>query len=197
MSERPHVCVFCGSSIGARPAYAAAAQRLGAALARLGIGVVYGGGRVGIMGTVADATLAAGGRVVGIIPEALAEKEIAHAGVTELHVVPDMHTRKALMARLSDAFLMLPGGVGTYEEFFEIFTWGLLGIHAKPIGILDVEGYFGPLHALIDHAVAERFLRREHLELLLRSDDPEWMAANLLRHVPPPPGPKWIDLERT
>jgi uncharacterized protein (TIGR00730 family) len=197
MPERPHVCVFCGSSRGARPLYAEAARRVGQALAASGLGLVYGGGRVGLMGEVADAALGAGGRVVGIIPEPLALKEIAHGGVSELVVVPGMHERKAQMAARSIAFLTLPGGIGTYEEFFEILTWATLGLHRKPIGILNVDGYFDPLAALLDHAVTERFLRPEHLALLRIGTEPERLVAELLRFEPPPPGPLWIDLEQT
>src|SRR5438128_12123639 len=196
MPDRPHVCVFCGSSRGVRPAYAEAARRVGAALARNGLGLVYGGGRIGLMGVVADAALAAGGRVVGVIPDPLATRELAHDGLTELHVVPTMHDRKALMASRSAGFLALPGGVGTFEEFFEILTWAALGLHGKPIGLLNVEGYFDPLLALLDHAVAERFVRPEHLSLLLVSDQPDTLPIDLRGHTPPSPGPKWIDLEQ-
>lgn len=183
------VCVYCGSSMGARPEYAEAARRIGAALGRLGVGLVYGGGRVGLMGVVADAVLGSGGRVVGVIPEHLAGPELAHGGLTELHVVPGMHERKALMARLASGFLTLPGGIGTYEEFFEMLTWAALGIHAKPIGVLNVAGYFDPLLRLLDHAAAERFVRPAHLDLLAVSDDPESLAATLLLRSPPDPGP--------
>jgi uncharacterized protein (TIGR00730 family) len=196
MPDRPHVCVFCGSSTGARPAYADAARRVGETLARHGLGLVYGGGRVGLMGVLADAALAAGGRVVGVIPKSLATKELAHTGLTEQHVVRSMHDRKALMAGLSAGFLALPGGVGTFEEFFEIITWAVLGLHRKPIGLLNVAGYYDPLRALLDHAVTERFLRPEHRALVVLSDQPEALAADLLAHVPPSPGPKWIDLEQ-
>lgn len=197
MPDRPHVCVFCGSSRGSRPSYLEAARRVGSTLARRRLGLVYGGGRVGLMGTVADAALAEGGRVVGIIPDPLATKEIAHDGLTELIVVPGMHERKAMMTERSSGFLTLPGGVGTFEEFFEILTWAVLGLHRKPVGLLNVEGYFDPLFALLDHAVAERFVRPEHLALLVVSNEPEQIAADLLGHVPPPPGPKWIDLDET
>jgi len=183
MADRPHVCVFCGSSPGARPSYADAARRVGVSLARSGIGLVYGGGRVGLMGTLADATLGAGGRVVGVIPLPLSRPELAHDGLTELHIVDTMHERKALMARRSDAFLMLPGGVGTFEEFFEILTWGVLGLHRKPIGLLDVDGYYGPLRAMLDHAVAEGFAARAHLEPIFASTDPDAVVSGLLARI--------------
>src|SRR4051812_36448175 len=179
MPNRPHVCVFCGSSRGSRPAYNEAARRTGSALARHGLGLVYGGGRVGLMGVVADAALAEGGRVVGVIPDPLATKEVAHGGLTELHVVGGMHERKALMARLSAGFLTLPGGIGTYEEFFEILTWFALGLHPKPIGILNVETYFNPLLSLLDHGVAERFIRPRDVAVLDVSDQPESLVEDL------------------
>lgn len=196
MPDRRHVCVFCGSSPGSRPEYADAARRVGATLAHHGLGLVYGGGRVGLMGIVADAALAAGGHVVGVIPEPLCTKELAHTSLTELHVVPGMHERKALMARKSDGFLMLPGGVGTFEEFFEVLTWSMLGLHRKPIGVLNVDGYFDPLLALLNHTIAERFVRPAHLDLIVVSDQPESLAADLLGQSPPAPGPKWIDLDQ-
>lgn len=197
MPERPYICVFCGSSKGARPAYVDAARRVGSALGRHGLGLVYGGGRVGLMGVVADAVLAEGGRVVGVIPDPLAAKEIAHHGLTELIVVPGMHERKALMASRSAGFLALPGGVGTFEELFEVLTWAALGLHSKPIGLLNVEGYYDPLLALLDRAIAERFIRPENAAFLSVSTDPETLASTLLAQVPPPPGPKWIDLDQT
>jgi uncharacterized protein (TIGR00730 family) len=197
MPNRPHICVFCGSARGARPAYVDAARRVGSALARSGLGLVYGGGRVGLMGIVADAVLAGGGRVIGVIPEPLATSEVAHDGLTELHVVPGMHERKALMARRSAGFLTLPGGVGTYEEFFEILSWAALGLHQKPIGILNVEGYFDPLLALLNHAAAERFLRSELLDRLVVSEQPEGLAEKLLSHSLPSIGPKRIEPNET
>jgi uncharacterized protein (TIGR00730 family) len=197
MPQRPHICVFCGSSPGARPSYTEAARRVGAALANNGLGLVYGGGRVGLMGVVADAALAAGGRVVGVIPDPLASKEIAHPGLSELHVVAGMHERKALMADRSAGFVALPGGVGTFEEFFEIVTWAVLGLHRKPIGLLNVEGYFDPLLTLLGHAVAERFVRPEHLAMIVVTDKPEALAADLLGHKPPALGPRWIDMGQT
>jgi len=195
--ERNHVCIFCGSSVGARPIYAEAARRVGRALAERGLGMVYGGGSTGLMGTTADACLAAGGRVVGVIPEPLTLKEITHHGLTELHVVSGMHERKALMAVRSSAFLTLPGGVGTFEEFFEILTWSVLGLHSKPIGILNVDGYYDPLLELLRHAVSERFFRPSHLEMMIVSDDPEAIIDQLTTRTPPPAGPVWIDLEQT
>jgi uncharacterized protein (TIGR00730 family) len=197
MPDRPHVCVFCGSSRGASPAFVEAARLVGTTLGELGVGLVYGGGRVGLMGEVADATLKAGGRVVGVIPEALSLKEIGHEGLTELHIVSGMHERKALMAARASAFLTLPGGIGTFEEFFEILTWAALGLHHKPIALLNVGGYFDPLLAMLDSAVEQRFVRPEHRRLILVLDDPREAAARLLAHVPEDAGPIWIDLEGT
>src|SRR3712207_1163783 len=156
------VCVYCGSSPGARPEYRAAARDLGTHLAQSGIGVVYGGGKVGLMGAVADAARDAGGEVIGVIPRALWEREVGHRGLDDLRVVASMHERKALMADLSDAFVALPGGVGTLEELVEAMTWTQLGIHDKPCGLLDAGGYYRHLVAFLDHAVEERFLRPEH-----------------------------------
>ncbi len=197
MSDRPNVCVFCGSSPGSRPAYSEAARKVGSALAKAGTGLIYGGRRVGLMGDAADAALAEGGRVIGVIPDALATKELLHKGLAEQHIVRNMHERKALMASKADAFLALPGGIGTFEEFFEILTRAALGLHNKPIGLLNVEGYFDPLIALLNHATSERFVRAEHLDLIVVSDDPEGLANDILTHVPPSPGPKWIDLDQT
>lgn len=186
------VCVFCGSSRGSRPAYEAAARETGALLAARGSGLVYGGGNVGLMGAVADAALAAGGEVIGVIPEALVGWEVAHAGLTELRVVASMHERKALMADLSDAFIALPGGFGTFEELCEVLTWSQLGFHAKPCGLLNVEGYFDPLLALFNRAVEERFLRPAHRTLALEERDPARLL-DLLDAYQPPPIDKWID----
>jgi uncharacterized protein (TIGR00730 family) len=166
------VLVFCGSSPGARPEYAAAADELGRLLAQRGLGLVYGGARVGLMGAVADGALARSGEVIGVIPGQLVEHEIAHTGLTELREVTTMHERKALMAELSDAVIALPGGTGTLDELFELFTWSQLGLHRKPIGLLDVAGYWQPLLALLDHMVTERLLRAEHRDTLLVSTDP-------------------------
>jgi uncharacterized protein (TIGR00730 family) len=190
------VCVFCGSSPGRSPAYAAAARELGAALAGQGLGVVYGGGAVGLMGIVADAALAAGGEVIGVIPEALQAKEIGHVGVTDLRVMRSMHERKALMADLSDAFVALPGGLGTFEELCEMLTWAQLGEHRKPVVILDVDGFYEPLFALFDRAVEERFLRTEHRALAQRARSVDEVLA--LMHEPAVPVlAKWIDRDET
>jgi len=153
------ICVFCGSSSGASPAYEVAARAFAQAVAERGIRVVYGGASVGLMGATADAVLRAGGEVVGVIPRALVDREIAHGGLTQLHVVDTMHERKAMMAELSDAFVALPGGLGTLEELFEVWTWGMLGLHSKPYGVLDVDGYYSPLIHFLDHACDEGFIR--------------------------------------
>jgi len=162
------ICVYCGSSPGARPAYAATAREVGERLAARGIGLVYGGGSVGLMGAVADAVLAAGGEAIGVLPEALDRREVGHRALTELRVVGSMHERKALMAELADAFVALPGGVGTLEELAEAATWTQLGLHAKPVGLLDVDGYWEALESWLDHATAERFVRTEHRGIVLR-----------------------------
>lgn len=179
------VCVFCGSSGGSRPAYAAAARQVGERLARRGLRLVYGGGRVGLMGAVADGALAAGGAVIGVIPEALMRRELAHVGLTELYVVASMHERKALMAEAADAFIALPGGYGTLEEFYEVLTWAQLGIHRKPCGLLDIEGFYAPLVALIDHAVAEGFVHPDHRALILREREIDALLDAMQRYVPP------------
>jgi len=187
-----NVCVFAGSNRGARAAYLDAAHSLGSTLAAAGTGVVFGGASVGLMGAVADAALAAGGRVVGVIPEHLVAHEIAHVGLSELQVVPSMHDRKRRMAELADAFIVLPGGLGTLEEAFEILTWTQLGLHAKPLGFLDVDGYFTDLAAFLDHAVAERFIRPEHRRLAAFDAD----AATLLERLEDftaPTATKWAD----
>ena len=152
------VCVFCGSAPGARPSYSAAARELGRALAQAGHTLVYGGGRLGLMGIVADAVLAAGGRVVGVIPRMLIERELAHPGLTRQHVVSTMHERKTLMAEMSDAFVGLPGGMGTFDELVEIVTWAQLGLHAKPVVLANIDDYYSPLYSMLDNAVAEGFV---------------------------------------
>jgi uncharacterized protein (TIGR00730 family) len=178
------LCVYCGSSPGARPAYAEAAHALGTLLAHEGIGLVTGGGRVGLMGVVADAVLAAGGEATGVIPQALMDREVGHEGLTALHVVGSMHERKALMAHLADAFVALPGGLGTLEEIAEMLTWAQLGLHPKPCGLLDVAGYYAPLVRFFDHATAERFVRPEHRALLAVESDPAQLLGRLRTHVP-------------
>ena len=188
------VCVFCGSSTGADAAYAAVARELGSELARRGLGLVYGGATVGLMGAVADAALAAGGHVTGVIPTQLVEKELAHGGVQDLRVVATMHERKALMATLADAFIALPGGMGTLEEMFEIVTWMQLGLHTKPSGLMDVAGYYKPLLAFLDHAVDVRFIRREHRAMLMVGSTPGALLDAFASFVPPRVE-KWIDRE--
>jgi uncharacterized protein (TIGR00730 family) len=190
------LCVFSGSSPGAHPDYAEATAALGRALAGERIGIVYGGASVGLMGTVADAALAAGGEVVGVIPQSLVDREIAHPGLSELHVAQSMHERKALMADLSDGFVALPGGTGTLDELFEVYTWTQLGLHAKPLGLLDVRGYWASLVAFLDHAVAERFLTAEHREMLVVADGPEALLDAFRRWRAPVRG-KWIDRARS
>ncbi|HZU27958.1 MAG TPA: TIGR00730 family Rossman fold protein [Bryobacteraceae bacterium] len=179
------VCVFCGSSAGRRTAYADAARRVGQLTAERGLTVVYGGGKVGLMGVLADACLGAGGRVIGVMPQMLVDKEIAHRGITELRVVRSMHERKALMADLADAFLALPGGFGTFEEFFEILTWTQLGLQRKACGLLNVDGYYDPLLRLADQALAEGFLRAPHREMLLCDTDAARMLDRLSEYQPP------------
>jgi uncharacterized protein (TIGR00730 family) len=186
------VCVFCGASSGRQPAYADAARALGAALAGRGLGLVYGGGRVGLMGAVADAALAAGGEVIGVIPQELVDRELAHGGVTELRVVGSLHERKALMAELSDAFVALPGGFGTLDELMEQLTWSQLGLHEKPVGLLDVEEYWRPLIALARHATEEGFVRESDLGAIAVGTDAEGLLGRLERMTREPrPRPKW------
>jgi uncharacterized protein (TIGR00730 family) len=189
------VCVFCGSAAGANPAYAGAARELGRGLAARGLGLVYGGGRVGLMGEVATAALAAGGEVLGVIPHALAHKEIALTECTELVVVDTMHARKALMADRSDAFVALPGGFGTCDELFEILTWAQLGIHSKPVALLNVNGFFTPLLAWLDRVVSEGLLKPKHRELVLVADAVPGLFATLTAWVPPAPVTKWVEPE--
>ena len=190
------ICVFCGSSPGRRPEYRASARVLGAALATRGITLVYGGGRVGIMGVLADAVLAAGGRVTGVIPDHLWEREVGHTSLSELHIVHSMHQRKSMMAELADAFIALPGGIGTLEEFFEIWTWGQLGLHKKPLGVLNVADYYTPLIQLIEHTVTEGFLPEKHGALVLFDDDPERLLTRLSMHRPET-SDKWISADET
>ncbi len=186
------ICVFCGSSNGLRVSYQQAARRLGALIASRSLALVYGGAKVGLMGMLADAVLAGGGEVYGVIPDALMAKEIGHKGITELRVVKSMHDRKAAMAELADAFIALPGGFGTLEELCEIVTWGMLGIHSKPIGLLNTEGYFDPLLDFFDRMVSERFLKPVHRSLVEVEADPERLLDRLGVSRPPQQD-KWID----
>ncbi len=173
------ICVFCGASPGARPAYREAAEDLAGLLAGEGVGVVYGGGGVGLMGALADAVLAAGGEITGVIPRSLLDREIAHRDVADMRVVESMHERKALMAELADAFVALPGGIGTLEELFEVYTWAQLGLHRKPCGLVNVEGYYDGVAAFLDQAVEERFLREETRDLLMVEREPAALLDRL------------------
>ena len=192
MNPLKRIGVFCGSSPGGDPAFTEAAKAVGTELARRGIGLVYGGGNVGLMGVVADATLESGGEVIGVIPEALEGKELAHQGVTELRVVASMHERKALMEELSDGFVALPGGLGTFEELLEILTWSQLGIHRKPAGILNVSGYYDCLIAMFDHAVSQRLLSSSNRELVLTETEIAPLL-NCMRDFEPAAAEKWLD----
>ncbi len=191
------ICVFCGSSPGARPAYAEAAAGLGRLLVAEGIGVVYGGGSVGLMGVLADAVLAEGGEITGVIPQALVDREIGHPGVADMRVVGSMHERKALMAELSDAFVALPGGLGTLEELFEVYTWAQLGLHRKPCGLLDVEDYYAGITAFLEHAVEERFVSAQHRAMLMVEREPRALLDRIRAWEPAAVAPKWIDREET
>jgi uncharacterized protein (TIGR00730 family) len=179
------ICVFCGSSPGAGPEYLKAAEQLGQALASRSIGLVYGGAKVGAMGQIANAALEAGGEVIGVIPEQLVEKEVAFAELENLHVVGSMHERKALMVELSDGFIALPGGFGTFEEFFEVLTWAQLGMHHKPCGFLNVSGYYDQLIGFLDHAVDQQFLRTEYRAMVLLDEDAEGLLAKFAAYQPP------------
>jgi len=191
------VCVFCGSSAGARPEYSEAARDLAGELVRSGLGLVYGGGSVGLMGVLADAALAAGGEVIGVIPRPLATRELAHAGLTRMHVVESMHERKALMASLVDAFIALPGGLGTLEETLEILTWSQLGIHRKPVGVLNVHGYYDGLLRMLGHAVREGFVRRDYVALLLFGDTPRELLHAFAAWQPPALAGAWLDASQS
>ncbi|MFT9424315.1 MAG: TIGR00730 family Rossman fold protein [Acetobacter syzygii] len=185
------ICVFCGSSAGRGSAYLHAAEQLGLLMAQRGIGLVYGGASVGLMGAVANAVLAGGGQVTGVIPQALVEREVAHHGLEDLRVVGSMHERKALMADLSDAFIALPGGIGTLEELFEVWTWTQLGNHAKPCGVLNVNGFYSSLGMFLDHVVAEGFLKPVHRSMLQVAQDPAALLDGLATWQPPQET-KWI-----
>jgi uncharacterized protein (TIGR00730 family) len=186
------LAVFCASHPGARPLYEAAAREVGATLARTGRRVVYGGARSGLMGALAEGVLAAGGEIIGVMPRHMVDREIAHSGLTRLEIVHSMHERKSRMADLADGFIALPGGLGTLEEFIEVWTWGQLGLHRKPYGLLNVAGYYDPFLAFLDHAVGERFVRPDHRALVQVSSE----IAPLLGAMdatPPEPLPRWLD----
>jgi uncharacterized protein (TIGR00730 family) len=186
------LCVFCGSSRGLNPAYTAAAEQVGLELARHDIGLVYGGGNVGLMGMLADAVLQGGGQVIGVIPEALMAKEVGHRGLSDLRIVKTMHERKALMADLADGFVALPGGIGTFEEFFEVLTWAQLGLHSKPCGLLNVSGFYDPLLRLLDHSIEEGFIRASHRSLVVVQSEFTVLLDKMSHHSVPHEH-KWID----
>ena len=188
------ICVFSGSNLGVRPEYQQAARDLGQELVSRGLGLVYGGASVGLMGVIADAVLAAGGEVIGVLPRGLFRREVPHRHLTELHEVGSMHERKALMADLADGFIALPGGYGTFDELFEIITWAQLGLHSKPVGLLDVASYFAPLLALIAHASTEGFIPPGHTKLVLHTDDPVTLLDLFEAYTPSVGQSKWTEL---
>jgi len=190
------VCVFCGSNAGAREEYADAAREMAAVLASRDLGLVYGGGRVGLMGILADEMIRRGGEVIGVIPRMLSEREVGHGGLSRLHIVETMHERKALMADLADAFIALPGGLGTFEEIFEIWTWAQLGSHRKPVGFLDVRGFYAPLFQFLDLAVEERFLAPRFREIAIVDQNAERLLDRFAEYEPPDVA-RWIDHART
>jgi uncharacterized protein (TIGR00730 family) len=190
------LCVFCGSSVGSKPAFIGAAIALGKVLAEQKIRLVYGGGRVGLMGAIADSALQAGGEVIGVIPEHLVAREVAHQGLSDLRIVSSMHERKALMAELSDGFVAMPGGLGTLEEFFEVWTWGQLGLHRKPYALLNVNGFYDPLVQFIDQLVEQKFVKPEHRKMLIVESDAAMLPVRLAGH-PTPTVDKWIDRQTT
>ena len=187
-----NLCVFCGSSVGARASYTKAAQQLASLMAKRGIGLVYGGGNIGLMGVMADAVMSAGGSVTGVMPRNLLAREIGHAGITDLRVVDTMHQRKALMADLSSGFIALPGGYGTFEEFFEVVTWTQLGLHRKGCGLLNIDGYYDPFVAMLDRAVADGFIKRENRALVLDDTSPEALLDRVMTFSPPATE-QWLD----
>lgn len=179
------LCIYCGASTGASPVYADAARAMAAVMVENGISLVYGGGRVGLMGVIADEVLRLGGQATGVIPQALMAREVGHAGLTQLHVVGNMHERKALMAELADGFVALPGGIGTLEELFEVFTWSQLGLHDKPVALLNAAGYYDGLIGFLEHMVRERFLKTEQAALLLHDTQPAALVARLQAFTAP------------
>jgi uncharacterized protein (TIGR00730 family) len=187
------VCVYCGSSTGASPVYAEAARAFGRALVAADLELVYGGGKVGLMGVIADEVMARGGRAIGVIPELLVDKEVGHNGLSELHIVPDMHHRKKMMADLSDAFVALPGGAGTLEELFEVYTWAQLGYHHKPVAVLNVNGFYDPLIALLKHTIDEGFMRQTYYDLLQVDSEPVALIDKL-EHYRPTTKDKWSEM---
>jgi len=191
-----NLCVYCGSNPGRQGIYIEAARELGRAMARQGVGLVYGGASVGIMGAIADAVLEAGGRAVGVIPESLVRKELAHSGLTELHVTQSMHERKRMMADRADAFVALPGGAGTLEEIFEVWTWAQLGYHDKPCGLYNAGGYYDQLARFLDHTVAEQFVRPQHREMLIVEDEPQRLLDRFAQYEAPSVI-KWIGRAET
>lgn len=190
------VCVFCGSNPGADAVYKKAAEAMGAELARRGLRLVYGGGRTGLMGALADAMIAAKAEVIGVIPHDLMRREVGHTGINDLRVVNSMHERKAMMAQLADAFVALPGGLGTLEELFEVWTWAQLGIHKKPVALLNVAGYYDPMIQFIEHAVAKEFVPQDHRDVLLVGDTPAKLLDDLANYQPPVTG-KWLEFDQT
>jgi len=179
--------------MGANPVYAQAAKAFGRALVDANLALVYGGGKVGLMGVIADEVMARGGRAIGVIPELLVDKEVGHDGLSELHVVPDMHQRKKMMADLSDAFVALPGGAGTLEELFEVYTWAQLGYHHKPVAVLNIDGFYDPLISLLTHTVSEGFMRKTYFDLLQVDDDPARLIHKL-KHYRPTTKDKWSEM---
>ncbi len=190
------LCVFCGSSTGDVPSFAASARDLAAAMCERGMKLVYGGGSVGLMGIIADEMLARGGEVIGVIPQALWDREVGHRGLTDLRIVGTMHERKALMADLSDGFIAMPGGIGTLEEFFEVWTWAQLGVHHKPCGLLNAGGYFDSLLTFLDHMVARRLLKSEHREMVMVEQDPQQLLRQFENYQAPAVA-KWLDRKAT
>jgi uncharacterized protein (TIGR00730 family) len=186
------VCVYCGSSDGAKPLYRDAAKAFGRALVAANLSLVYGGGKVGLMGVIADEVMAAGGRAIGVIPELLVDKEVGHDGLSELHVVPDMHRRKKMMVDLSDAFVALPGGAGTLDELFEVFTWAQLGYHQKAVAVLNIDGFYDPLISMLQHTVQAGFMRQAYFDILQIDSDPAALIGKLQRYQPPAQD-KWAD----
>jgi len=196
MNRIKNLCIYCGSRAGRLDSYADAARALAESLVKRDIGLVYGGASVGIMGIVADHVLQLGGRAVGVIPESLMRREIAHDRLTELHVTPSMHARKMLMAELSDGFIALPGGIGTLEEIFEIWTWAQLGLHQKPCGLLNVEGYYDPLRHFLDHTVAEQFVQPDIRAMLIVESEPEALLERFIAYQAPRKR-QWVEKDET